>query len=783
MHEPQIIGRGLAMALFFLAPATALWGAEDANVRGGYWERVPAAPGRSNPITKIATDEDGVLWLHGGTGFYSYHADSTSFRKVMQPSGSGYQTQVHAGGKRGLFLTSSSDVDQVGKLYRLRHGQAHYVSDYHYFSGAYYPGLYVSRDGRVFNWGEDFVAVRIAGQWRRHDAVVADRRALDDAVIFDTGQNVYFYYQSKIVALDAEGNLSIQETNLELQPPVHGVLWGHDRAMLVGQYGALRCVQLSTGESLDLPETISRLPENTRWSVFSDANESTFLYGGNPSENRRHLFRLVDDGTATLLDPLAAIVDPKHHAQHPRSILTASDGSLWIARSTQGIARWVDNQLVTFGAEQGVNLDGCRYLLEDRRGTIYAAAYHGLYRFRFAPPHVVNKVRHDREPRRITDYAWKFEDATPATEPWNTRWIRAAWHVGGAVAYLSSQTGMLHVVDAATGKPRFHRPASEDPFAGGPPVPLRQGKEMLLVEAGHMKFLDRHTGEEKHSIRYPTDMRFAPVAVDKDWLVGVGYRAGKIARIDAEGKEIWTCNLSGYLQSQPVLCGATLLVQTRGSSYGNQATCGIDAASGDILWRDFVDAYGGQIDVATNGEFMVEADGWLSPARTEGWLIFRNPRTGGRLGELQREGGASAPWVDPCTGRVYAVLGSSEVVCFDGHRQRLVWETHLPEAAVMRKARDVGDQVWEATDWVDNRFLVLDQNSVVHVIDAQHGKVLARIAAAAAFDTQGDFGVKPELLMMPWLRDNQLIVATTHGVVAYRLDNLQWKGEPETDSP
>lgn len=781
MDRLHVMGLGLAMVL---APVL-LGRADAAGGRAGYWERLPPAPGRSDPIAAIAIDEDGVLWLDGGTGCYVYHADSARFRKVVQPGGSGYQAMLHGGGPRGLFTSMKGEIDFVGRLYRLRHGQLHDVGDYRYFSPAYYPGLYVSRQGRWFNWSETFVAVRIAGQWRRHEAAVAEGRALPDALIFDAGETVYFFYQGKIFAIDAKGDLTIRETESHRQPRTQGVLWRGDRAILANEYGGdLQYLQLSTGAALDLPEPIADLTKNTAWSLFSDGGGVAYLYGHNREQDRRHLFRLNDDGSVTSLPSLAAAVDPHHHAQYPQSILQASGGALWIARSTQGIARWKNNRVTIFGAEEGVNLDGCRYLVEDRRGEIFAAAHRGLYRFRHAPPHVVKKVLHDRGPRRLAKIAWRLPD--PAAENSSPRpTIRAAWRVGDAVAYLSTQPNTLQVVDTATGKPRFALRASDDPFAGGTPFPSAHRNTLALSQGGRITILNRHTGKEKQSTPYAADPRFAPVAIDDDWLVGTGYRASTMARIDAKGKELWTCDLPGYLQSQPVLCGATLVVQTRGSSYGGQATSGIDAASGELLWKDYVDAYGCGVAATGDNEFLVEADGWLSPERTEGWLIFRRVRTGQRLGELKREGGVSAPWVDRGSGRAYAVLGRSEVICFDGRRQRLIWETHLPEAAIMRAARTNGsEQVWEATELVNDRFLAIDQNNVVHVLDADHGQVTMRIAATAAFDAKAPLGRKPELLMMPWLLDGRMIVATNYGLVAYRLPKVkQTFDSPRKDHP
>ena len=62
-------------------------------------------------------------------------------------------------------------------------------------------GLVVSRDGTLFNWDDRFLA-RFDGQvWHRIEARLSRSRT----VVFDYGEVVYFYYNSKMYRADASG--------------------------------------------------------------------------------------------------------------------------------------------------------------------------------------------------------------------------------------------------------------------------------------------------------------------------------------------------------------------------------------------------------------------------------------------------------------------------------------------------------------------------------------------------------------------------------------------------
>ena len=72
-------------------------------------------------------------------------------------------------------------------------------------------------------------------------------------------------------------------------------------------------------------------------------------------------------------------------------------------------------------------------------------------------------------------------------------------------------------------------------------------------------------------------------------------------------------------------------------------------------------------------------------------------------------------------------------------------------------------------DRYDDLVLVVDRNMVLHLLGCDDGRYRASIALTAAFrqDPNGVGGV--ELVTMPSIEGESLIVVTNRGVVAYRI--------------
>ena len=167
----------------------------------GRWEELPLPPSKHKGVSAIGMEPGGVLWLMANNSLYYWAGQQFQPLDGELTSGQ-YLTSLYGGPDRGLYATQRGEEEPKGKLYKLTDGQAIYVTDFYYEVSHEYPGLYVSKSGRLFNWGNRFLAVYLQDRWKRIEAPLSLRVTL----IFDTGEKVYFYYNQNIYSVGNYGN-------------------------------------------------------------------------------------------------------------------------------------------------------------------------------------------------------------------------------------------------------------------------------------------------------------------------------------------------------------------------------------------------------------------------------------------------------------------------------------------------------------------------------------------------------------------------------------------------
>jgi outer membrane protein assembly factor BamB len=186
-----------------------------------------------------------------------------------------------------------------------------------------------------------------------------------------------------------------------------------------------------------------------------------------------------------------------------------------------------------------------------------------------------------------------------------------------------------------------------------------------------------------------------------------------------------------------------------------------------LLWHDRTDAYGCGV-AFFDKERLVEADLFLSPQKSEGWLICRRPETGERLWHYREAGMiAHPPLIDRRTGRVYGIFQRGEVVCLRIEDGSVVWKRSLPEHAYAAGTASSYDPAW-SPHWLEGgRLAVVDANRVLHVLDAKTGDFLASVAL-----NQTDPATpspRPDLVARPWITKDKLLLAFPTGLAAFPL--------------
>jgi outer membrane protein assembly factor BamB len=391
-------------------------------------------------------------------------------------------------------------------------------------------------------------------------------------------------------------------------------------------------------------------------------------------------------------------------------------------------------------------------------------------------------------------FAWRYELRRGEN-------IARAWRWGDAVVFTTLNGTQVMRVDASTGKqlkpltdctwmesrqawlvptpplaPRAAE-AADGEKTNAPPAPAAGGAAILFGK--RIVLLDGRGGSRQ--VQREFDVRIGPAPYKGGFVLVEGQRGQTVVRVDADLRDVWRRELPGWVQMQPAVHGSLMVVQTRQSSYGGQATLALDLEKGDVLWKDDTNAYGHGAAFSDDGSIVVESNQWLNPEGTEAWLICREPKTGRKLWEVKRPGGIShRPVVGTLLNRVFAVFDSGRVVCLNGRSGNVTWETPLPLPPSHGGASPVAFEPYRpALHLHENRLMVMDASGTLHWLDMESGRPLAG-AALAGYRAPGQTGyaVSNTPLAMPWLHGDSMIVATAHGIDAYPLKHLSAGREP-----
>jgi outer membrane protein assembly factor BamB len=357
--------------------------------------------------------------------------------------------------------------------------------------------------------------------------------------------------------------------------------------------------------------------------------------------------------------------------------------------------------------------------------------------------------------------------------------VHRAWAAPGRVCFVSRGDDKLRILDSATSKetaavPLPPRHAWTDVWMER----ISNSGRMLLTLPGQIMLLDAESGKITETLEYKHDGRIAPVIFDGDYVLGEGYRAETLVRLTKTGQPRWRCRLPGYIMLHPAVYGPFMVVQTRGGSYGGQATSGVDLRTGKLLWSDTVDAYGCGASFADDATFVVETCLLLSPGDTFGWVICRVPETGERLWEYRRPGSIShQPLVEITLGRVFVLSDTGVVVCIDGRDGSIVWETRLPANAPDTSGLDYFPYS-PVMRLHNGRLMVLDVRDILHLLDVKTGRILRSFPTVSRFSPDGKRSSKDSLVTMPWVDPGVLIVPSTRRITAYPVAQVLGEEEP-----
>jgi len=416
-------------------------GGEELAVGGevlGNWEKLALPPSKHAGIHHIGMEPGGVLWAMANNRLHYWAGESFQEPANTELRSGSYLEKLWGGGDRRLYASQKGQEEHQGKLYELLDGNALYVTDFYYDLSGEHPGLYVSKSGRLFNWGNRFLAVYIDGQWKRIEA----RFNLRPTVICDLGDEVYFYYNQQLYRVDGAGNFTHRNISWPVKSVpgrerIHGALWGSARMFLL-RYGGkeIYVYDLNTAEAVDTSRISLRLAGRNVYDVFRAGDGSIWLLVDDRKLRGCVFLRITPDGVITTIEETAEFAwDNSRCRQFPQSVLNASDGSIWFGSPKEGIARYHDGKMQWFGWRDGLSFGNSRHILEGAQGEIYAASHDAVQVFRpgkipasvpvWASQWAEYRVAGSHPVRDSKGNIWMFLEDHPRQA---SRWDGKRWH-------------------------------------------------------------------------------------------------------------------------------------------------------------------------------------------------------------------------------------------------------------------------------------------------------------------------------------------------------------------
>ncbi|EAQ77532.1 hypothetical protein [Blastopirellula marina] len=342
----------------------------------------------------VVIDESGVPWVLANNLVHYFDNDKFVALERSQLSSGQYLTGLYGGPKRGAYLTQPGEKDHLGKIYRLNAGKYEQITTFYYDNAHNRPGIYVSQDGRLFNWGQTFLGAFDDGEWTRVEGHFGSRADLYRPAICDLGDEVYFYsiHDNRIYHCNAASELSVaagpamiaeqtegRKGQSQFPTPPKTSSWNGDRVLVLFQRPNLAVAfNVRTNERIDVQLT----PQQEETLTFEDGFEThsgtvwinTRVRGGHGLA----IYELSTDGKLTELPALhnAELLNSLR-MQYPDSILETSDGAFVIGLREAGIEVYRDGQLTRLNWRHGFfngvsniqeGLDGKLWLPYDRSG-------------------------------------------------------------------------------------------------------------------------------------------------------------------------------------------------------------------------------------------------------------------------------------------------------------------------------------------------------------------------------------------------------------------------------
>ncbi len=316
----------------------------------------------------------------------------------ISPTGRVYLSQVARHDNR----RQRPATPYAAPLYLLHDGQARHVTDYYHKSDQYGRPLFFDSRGRIWNWGETFLAKFEDGQWRRLEANIGKA----PQIVEDAAGNVYLFGRTLCYYRDGQFTL-----NAELPPfpweqlNLKCARWGEDKALFISCFnqGAI-VVDLKTltvsdvlgsaplprdawrqlnrrnrrGDGAPLRDIrdVPLLARARPWDLFRDTEGDVWVLASVRGVSGHFYLRVraADNSVEERRETAAIDWGDNGIGSYGKPVLCARDGTICFGTRRDGVYLQRGGVLSHVSWQQGLSINGVNWICEHPDRTMWFAS-------------------------------------------------------------------------------------------------------------------------------------------------------------------------------------------------------------------------------------------------------------------------------------------------------------------------------------------------------------------------------------------------------------------------
>jgi hypothetical protein len=324
------------------------------------------------------TDEGDCLWVLAGGGALYWTGQEFAAPPGPDLKDDIYLVKLLGGPDRGAYVTQPGHRGPWRQLFRLSDGQAVHVADFYQEHSGTAPCVYVSRSGRIYNWGARSLAVLGEGGWIREEARLDER----NVSIIDMGERVGFYYGGRLYTIDPAGKvreLELPEPKSDSSYPLRAVAWGDHRLLRWRQGDEfLDAWDLGTLEPVSV-QALRSAVAGGRVAHFRHRPGGRVLVPVRGGQGQGPtVYSLDPAGIVTEVPGLGDMVSEAWAPWAAVSVHLAGDGAVWSVLDGIGIARCEDGAAEIFDWRDGLPMSAGSRLTAGPRGSVITTCDEGV---------------------------------------------------------------------------------------------------------------------------------------------------------------------------------------------------------------------------------------------------------------------------------------------------------------------------------------------------------------------------------------------------------------------